>query len=226
MSDLFADINGEITMIIDERMDVFINSVHKGISKEMAEFEKEAIDNYVPIIRKPTQILLRYILTSNKPKRILEVGAAVGFSSIYMSDYLEPEAKIDTIERMEERVIEARKNIKKYGKEDVINLIEGDATEVLKELEGPYDMIFLDAAKGQYINFFEDIMRLLSPGGILVSDNVLQDGEIIESKYAINKRDRTIHGRMRDYLYVINHDERLESVVLPNGDGVALSYRV
>lgn len=213
-------------MIIDERMDVFINSVHKGISKEMAEFEKEAIDNYVPIIRKPTQILLRYILTSNKPKRILEVGAAVGFSSIYMSDFLDPEAKIDTIERMEDRVIEARKNIKKYGKEDVINLIEGDAAEILKELEGTYDMIFLDAAKGQYINFFEDIMRLLSPGGILVSDNVLQDGEIIESKYAINKRDRTIHGRMRDYLYVINHDERLESVVLPNGDGVALSYRI
>ena len=214
------------TMIIDERMDVFINSVHKGISKEMADFEKEAIDNCVPIIRKPTQILLRYILTSSKPKRVLEVGTAVGFSSIYMSDFLDKDARIDTIERMEERIIEARKNIKKYGKEEMINLLEGDATLVLKELDKSYDMIFLDAAKGQYINFFEDIMRLLAPGGILVSDNVLQDGEIIESKYAINKRDRTIHGRMRDYLYTINHDERLESVVLPNGDGVALSYRV
>lgn len=213
-------------MIIDERMDVFINSVHRGIDKDMAQFEQKAIDDYVPIIRKPTQVLLRYILVSNRPKRILEIGAAVGFSSIYMSGYLTKGAKIDTIEKMEDRASQARNNIVKYGKEDVINLIEGDATEVLKGLKGPYDMIFLDAAKGQYINFFEDIMRLLSPGGILVSDNVLQDGEIIESKYAINKRDRTIHGRMRDYLYTINHDKRLESVVLPNGDGVALSYRI
>ena len=212
-------------MIIDERMDVFINSVHKGINKDMAEFEQKAIDDYVPIIRKPTQVLLRYILTSNKPKKILEVGAAVGFSSIFMSGYLSKNATIDTIEKMEDRAREARNNIVKYGKQDVINLIEGDATEILKQLEGPYDMIFLDAAKGQYINFFEDIMRLLAPGGVLVSDNVLQDGEIIESKYAINKRDRTIHGRMRDYLYTINHDDRLESVVLPNGDGVALSYK-
>ena len=213
-------------MIIDERMDVFINSVHKGISKEMAQFEQKAIDDYVPIIRKPTQVLLRYILVSNKPKKILEIGAAVGFSSIYMSGYLAEGAKIDTLEKMEDRAKEARNNIIKYGKDNVINLIEGDAIEILKDLDGPYDMIFLDAAKGQYINFFEDIMRLLAPGGVLVSDNVLQDGEIIESKYAINKRDRTIHGRMRDYLYTINHDKRLESVVLPNGDGVALSYRI
>lgn len=212
-------------MIIDERMDVFINSVHKGISKEMAEFEQRAINDYVPIIRKPTQILLRYIIASHKPQRILEIGAAVGFSSIYMSEYLPDTARIDTIERMEDRARQARENIAKYGKSEMINLIEGDAIEELKKLEQSYDMIFLDAAKGQYINYFEDLMRLLAKGGILVSDNVLQEGEIIESKYAINKRDRTIHGRMREFLYLINHDERLESVVLPNGDGVALSYK-
>lgn len=212
-------------MIIDERMDVFINSVHKGISKEMAEFEQRAINDYVPIIRKPTQILLRYIIASHKPQRILEIGAAVGFSSIYMSEYLPDTARIDTIERMEDRARQARENIARYGKSKMINLIEGDAIEELKKLEQSYDMIFLDAAKGQYINYFEDLMRLLAKGGILVSDNVLQEGEIIESKYAINKRDRTIHGRMREFLYLINHDERLESVVLPNGDGVALSYK-
>lgn len=212
-------------MIIDERMDVFINSVHKGISKEMAEFEQRAINDYVPIIRKPTQILLRYIIASHKPQRILEIGAAVGFSSIYMSEYLPDTARIDTIERMEDRARQARENISRYGKSEMINLIEGDAIEELKKLEQSYDMIFLDAAKGQYINYFEDLMRLLAKGGILVSDNVLQEGEIIESKYAINKRDRTIHGRMREFLYLINHDERLESVVLPNGDGVALSYK-
>lgn len=212
-------------MIIDERMDVFINSVHKGISKEMAEFEQRAINDYVPIIRKPTQILLRYIIASHKPQRILEIGAAVGFSSIYMSEYLPDTARIDTIERMEDRARQARENIARYGKSEMINLIEGDAIEELKKLEKSYDMIFLDAAKGQYINYFEDLMRLLAKGGILVSDNVLQEGEIIESKYAINKRDRTIHGRMREFLYLINHDERLESVVLPNGDGVALSYK-
>ena len=212
-------------MIIDERMDVFINSVHKGISKEMAEFEQRAINDYVPIIRKPTQILLRYIIASHKPQRILEIGAAVGFSSIYMSEYLPDTARIDTIERMEDRARQARENIARYGKSEMINLIEGDAIGELKKLEQSYDMIFLDAAKGQYINYFEDLMRLLAKGGILVSDNVLQEGEIIESKYAINKRDRTIHGRMREFLYLINHDERLESVVLPNGDGVALSYK-
>lgn len=212
-------------MTIDERMDVFINSVHKGISKEMAEFEQRAINDYVPIIRKPTQILLRYIIASHKPQRILEIGAAVGFSSIYMSEYLPDTARIDTIERMEDRARQARENIARYGKSEMINLIEGDAIEELKKLEQSYDMIFLDAAKGQYINYFEDLMRLLAKGGILVSDNVLQEGEIIESKYAINKRDRTIHGRMREFLYLINHDERLESVVLPNGDGVALSYK-
>ncbi len=213
-------------MIVDERMDIFINSIHKGIDKSMSDFEKEAIDNYVPIIRKPTQALLRYLLVSNKPKKILEIGAAVGFSSIFMSQYLSEGGTILTIEKMEERAAAARENIKKYGKDEVITLIEGDAIEVLKGLTGSFDMIFLDAAKGQYINYLDDIMRLLSKGGVLVSDNVLQEGEIIESKYAINKRDRTIHGRMRDYLYTINHDDRLESVVLPNGDGVALSYKV
>ena len=103
--------------------------------------------------------------------------------------------------------------------------MEGDATEILKELDGTYDVIFMDAAKGQYINFLPDILRLLSPGGLLISDNVLQDGDIIESRFAVTRRNRTIHARMREYLYELKHHPELETVILPVGDGVTLSTK-
>jgi predicted O-methyltransferase YrrM len=103
--------------------------------------------------------------------------------------------------------------------------LEGDATEILKTLQPGYDFIFMDAAKGQYLNFFEDVMELLDEGGMLVSDNVLQDGDIIQSRFAVTRRNRTIHSRMREYLYVITHDDRLETTILPVGDGVTVSVR-
>ena len=119
----------------------------------------------------------------------------------------------------------AKENFARYDKDGRITLLEGDAAEVLKELDGHYDMIFMDAAKGQYIHFLPDVLRLLSPGGLLVSDNVLQDGNIIESRYAVTRRDRTIHSRMREYLYELKHNELLETVILPVGDGVTLSTK-
>ena len=133
---------------------------------------------------------------------------------------------IDTIEKVPIRIKCAKENFERYGKNDRITLYEGDAVDVLKKLaaEGrKYDFIFMDAAKGQYLNFLEPVLDMLTDDGLLVTDNVLQDGDIIQSRYAITKRDRTIHGRMREYLYFLTHSERFKTVVLPVGDGAALS---
>ena len=212
-------------MIVDERMAAFIDSLDKGNTPFLDEIEKYAIETEVPIIRKSMQSLLKFLLTLSKPKNVLEVGTAIGFSALLMSEYASGDCHITTIEKYEKRIPIARENFKKAGKEDMITLLEGDAIEILKELDGPYDMIFMDAAKGQYINFMPDILRLLSPGGMLISDNVLQDGDIIESRFAVTRRNRTIHARMREYLYELKHHPQLETVSLPVGDGVTLSIK-
>lgn len=212
-------------MIIDERMVTYINSLDTGNTEILDLIEKEAIDNYVPIIRKEMQTFLKVLLAMRKPARILEVGTAVGFSAILMAEYTPIKAQITTIENYEKRIPIARENFRRAGKEDQITLIEGDAAEVLKTLEEPYDFIFMDAAKGQYIHFMPDILRLLAKDGVLVSDNVLQDGDIIESRYVVTRRNRTIHKRMREYLYELTHHEELVTAVLPVGDGITVSTR-
>lgn len=211
-------------MIVDERMTTFINSLDPGNPEYLNELEKYALETYVPIIRKDMQAYMKFLLRQCKPKKILEVGTAIGFSALLMSESA-PEAKITTIENYEKRIPIARENFAKFGRDDRITLIEGDAMEVLPTLDDTYDFIFMDAAKGQYINFLPQIMRLLSKGGLLVSDNVLQDGDIIESKYAVVRRDRTIHTRMRDYLYELKHMDGLTTAILPVGDGVTVSVK-
>ncbi len=213
-------------MIIEERVRDFIHSFDKEDEEFIAQLEKKAIEDYVPIIRQETKNLLRFLLKLKRPKRILEVGAAIGFSSIYMSQYIEEDAKIITIENYEKRVVEARENIKLAKKEEMITLLFGDAKDVLKTLEEPFDFIFMDAAKGQYLNFLPDIMRLLKKDGLLVSDNVLQEGDVMESRYAIKRRNHTIHHRMREYMYEITHMEELETLILPTGDGATVSIKV
>ena len=210
-------------MIIDERMSAFIDSMDRGNTPFLDEIEKYAVQNQVPVIRKSTQQLLKFILAMVKPKNILEVGTAIGFSALLMSEYAPEGCHIDTIEKYEKRIPIAKENFARGGKSDVITLLEGDAAELLRILEGSYDLIFMDAAKGQYINFLPDILRLLAPGGLLVSDNVLQDGDIIESRFAVTRRNRTIHTRMREYLYELTHHEQLTTTILPVGDGVTLS---
>ena len=212
-------------MIVNERIVAYINSLDRGNSPICNTIEKEAIEDDVPIIRKEMGNLLKVLLGLKQPQSILEVGTAVGYSSILMSENMPEGCIIDTIENYDKRIPIARNNFKRAGKEDCIRLIEGDAMEVLKELEGPYDFIFMDAAKGQYIHFLPDILRLLEPGGLLVSDNILQDGDIVESKYAVTRRNRTIHNRMREYLYALTHHEELETVILPVADGVTLSTK-
>ncbi len=212
-------------MIVEERLITYINSLDNGNTEFLEKLEEEARKNYVPIIRKETQNLLKLLLAMNRPKRILEVGTAVGFSALLMEEYNPVECKITTIENYEKRIPIARQNFLSAGKQNVIELLEGDAAVVLKTLQEPYDFIFMDAAKGQYIHFLPEVMRLLKSGGVLVSDNVLQDGDIIESRFAVTRRDRTIHKRMRDYLYEITHMEELMTSVLPVGDGVTISVK-
>lgn len=213
-------------MIVDERLVTYINSLDTGNTPILDTIEQQALDTYVPIIRKEMQSFLKLLLAMTKPKRILEVGAAVGFSSILMAEYAPEDCKIVTIENYEKRIPIARENFKRAGKENQITLLEGDAAEILPTLDEPFDLIFMDAAKGQYIHFMPEIMRLLKEGATLVSDNVLQDGDIIESHYAVTRRNRTIYKRMREYLYELTHREDLVTAVLPIGDGITVSTRV
>ena len=212
-------------MIVDEILVTYINSLDTGNTAMLDQIEREATADYVPIIRKEMQSFLKFLLAMKKPARILEVGTAVGFSAILMAEYDPVPCQITTIENYEKRIPIARENFKRAGKEAQIALLEGDAAEVLKTLEGSYDFIFMDAAKGQYIHFLPEILRLLAKDGVLVSDNVLQDGDVIESRFAVTRRNRTIHKRMREYLYTLTHGEELVTAVLPVGDGITLSTR-
>ena len=212
-------------MIVDERMMIFIDSMDTPNTEFLDELEKYSKETNVPIIRPSMQSFLKLLLSIKQPKKILEVGTAIGFSALLMSEYGPEDCHITTIEKYEKRIPLAKENFIKAQKADKITLLEGDATDILKELEGTYDFIFMDAAKGQYIHFLPDILRLLSDGGMLVSDNVLQDGDIIESRFAVTRRNRTIHGRMRDYLYELKHHPNLVTSILPVGDGVTVSVK-
>ena len=212
-------------MIVNERVVAYINSLDCGNSDICNTIEKEAIADEVPIIRKEMGNLLKVLLQLVQPERILEVGTAVGYSSILMSENMPENCKITTIENYDKRIPVAKNNFKRAGKEDVITLIDGDALEVLKTLEGPYDFIFMDAAKGQYINYLPDVKRVLRKGGLLISDNILQEGEIVESRYAVTRRNRTIHTRIREYVYELTHSEDFVTSIVPIGDGITLSVK-
>lgn len=213
-------------MIERERVLDFIRSFGTDYkSEELKTIEAEAMADNVPIIRLETQELLRVLLKMYKPDRILEVGAAIGFSSVFMSEQTPEETTITTIENYPPRIERARANIHMAGKDHRITLLEGDAADILKELDGSYPFIFMDAAKGQYIHFLPEILRLLPAGGVLVSDNVLQDGDIFESRYGIRRRNHTIHSRMREYLYVLTHSEDFDTVILETGDGMTISVK-
>lgn len=212
-------------MIVDERMVTYINSLDQGNGAFLDQLEQEAKRDLVPIIRREMQSFLKVLLQIKKPKRILEVGTAVGFSALLMCDNTPDDTTVTTIEKYEKRIPIAKENFKKAGMEHRIIFLEGDAMDILKELKGTYDFIFMDAAKGQYIHFMPEIMRLLEKDGILVSDNVLQEGDIIESHFAVERRNRTIYKRMREYLYELKHDERLLTSIIPIGDGAAVSIR-
>lgn len=212
-------------MITEERISTFIESLDTGNTPFLEELEQYAIETNVPIIRPQMQSFLKVLLAMKQPHKILEVGTAIGFSALLMAEYAPSDCKITTIEKYEKRIPIAKENFRKAGKQEQITLLEGDATELLAKLTGPYDFIFMDAAKGQYIHFLPDILRLLETGGVLVSDNVLQDGDIMESRFAVVRRNRTIHSRMREYLFELEHQEELQTSILPVGDGVTVSVK-
>ena len=215
-------------MILDERLLTYLNSLDSGNGGLLDQIEKEALADEVPIIRKDMQSFLKFLLTVKKPQRILEVGCAIGFSAILMAQWNPADCTVTTIENWEPRIPVARENFRRAKREDQITLIEGDAGEILPRLlaEGrQFDWSFMDAAKGQYPMLLPTAVALLEEDGVLVSDNVLFDGEIIESRFAVTRRNRTIHKRMRDYLYTLTHHEKLTTTVLPVGDGAAVSVK-
>ena len=212
-------------MIVDERMRTYINSLDMGNTPFLEKLEQEAISDRVPIIRKEMQSFLKVLLAILRPVRILEVGTAIGFSSLLMCEYGPENLELVTIENYEKRIPLAKENFKKAGRESQITLMEGDAGEILKTLTGTFDMIFMDAAKGQYIHWLPDVLRLMKEGSVLVSDNVLQEGDIIESHYLVERRNRTIYKRMREYLWQLTHSPVLRTSVLPLGDGAAVSVK-
>ena len=211
----------------NERLITFLHSFDRAMPDYLYTLQQYAKETNVPIIRPQMQSLLRFLITWRRPMQILEVGTAVGFSALFMSEYAPKDCHITTIEKYEKRIPIAKENFEKAGKTEAITLLEGDAAAILGSLseQAYFDFIFMDAAKGQYIHFLPDILRLLAPNGLLVSDNILQEGDILDSKYAVTRRNRTIHKRMREYLYVLTHCEELETVILPMADGVTLSAK-
>ena len=207
----------------------FIHSFDSDKPAYLTQLEQYSKETNVPIIRPQMQSLLRLLITWGRPMQILEVGTAIGFSALLMSEYAPEGCHITTIEKYEKRIPLAKENFEKAGKSDSITLLEGDATEILAAMAEreaqQFDLIFMDAAKGQYIHFMPDVLRLLKTGGVLLSDNVLQDGDVIESRYAVTRRNRTIHTRMRKYLYELKNNELLQTSIIPLGDGIALSVK-
>lgn len=211
------------------RIEDFIDSFSENEDDCLNELKTYAKNNDVPIIRDRTIEFLRMILNIKKPETILEIGTAIGFSALVMKKELN-NVHIDTIEDYEKRVVLAKENFDKYCVTDNIKLYAGDATDYLEDwvtegIKDKYDFVFLDAAKGQYIKWLPNIITLLKKDGILLTDNVFKDGEVLEDKLTIEKRDRTIHKRMREFLYEITHHKELKSYIYDIGDGISISIK-
>jgi len=214
-------------MIIDNRITEYLHSLETSRGELLDTIEKKAIEDGVPIIRSETAALLRSLTAALRPENILEIGTAVGYSALQMCQVMPANCHITTIEKYEKRIPEAKENFRKAGEESRITFLEGDADMWLKELKGKqFDLVFMDAAKGQYLNWLPLLLDLMPVGAVLISDNVLQDGDVVQSRFAVQRRNRTIHSRMREYLYELKHMEEFETAVIPIGDGVTISTRI
>lgn len=211
---------------MDERIDTFLDLYRQPVPEYIQKLEKWALEHEVPIIRRGTRDMLRYLLRTKCPARILEVGTAIGYSSLFMKECIPETSRITTIEKVESRIVQAKKNFAVYDKRGQISLMEGEAMDVLGKLvqqNEHFDFVFMDAAKGQYLSFLPAVLQLMEKNAILVSDNIFHEGDVLQSRYAVTRRDRTIHERMREYLHVLSTHERLETVCLPISDGMAVS---
>ena len=212
-----------IAMIVNERITTYIHSLESDNSWFLENLRTTAEKGKVPIIRREMESFIKVLLESKEPEAILEIGTGTAYSSVFMAGCCD--AHITTIENYDKRLKDASYNILASGYEGRITLIEGDAASVLPFLKGPYDFIFMDAAKGQYIAFLPELLRLLPKGGLLLADNVLQDGDLVESRYITERRQRTIHERMREFIWEVKHSDCLDTSVITIGDGVTLSIR-
>ena len=208
-----------------ERLSDYLQSLQQPFSPFLEALYERARERQIPVVRRETAGLLKTMIQLKKPGRILEIGTAVGFSALLMAEEMPEEASLITLEKSEERCREAEENIRAAGMDGRITLISGDAADILPALAPSFDLIFLDAAKGQYLQLLPELLRLLAPGGVLLSDNMLQEGDVLESRFAVRRRDRTIHARMREYTRTCMNLEELSSTLLPIGDGVMLSVR-
>ena len=189
--------------------------------EELEKIKQKALEEHIPIIMDDTLQVVDKILTEIKPKRILEIGTAVGYSAICFSEYLEPNGKIDTIERDEERISEAKINIEKVGVSDKINIYAGDAVEILPKLNEKYDVVFIDAAKGKYPFFLKEALRMIKPSGVILADNILYKGYVV-SDYNKHKQ-RTAVRNLREYVKEVTENPNIETEILEVGDGLAIS---
>jgi len=212
-------------MICYDYINDYIRKTIRKSSGILSELEEFAGKNHIPIVQPEVARLITVLGRIQKPERILEVGTAIGYSAILLSEIIRPGGKIDTIDRYELMLEYAKENIKKAGKEHIINVISGEALDVLKCLDKKYDMIFLDAAKGQYMEFLPECLRMLNPGGLIISDNILYKGMVANDDLVV-RRKKTIVKRMRTYLYYICNNEQLDTCIIPIGDGVAVSYKI
>lgn len=192
--------------------------------EELQKIKQFALERHIPIIMDDTLEVIAKILIEKKPKKILEIGTAVGYSAICFSEYLTESGRIDTIERDKEREDEAKENIKKVGVEDKIRLYEGDAVEILPTLNEKYDVVFIDAAKGKYPFFLEQALRMLKDDGIILADNILYKGYVM-SDYNKHKQ-RTAVTHLRQYIKEITENPELETKILEVGDGLAISRKI
>ena len=214
-------------MIVDNRITEYLHSLETSRGELLDTIEKKAIEDGVPIIRSETAALLRSLTAALRPENILEIGTAVGYSALQMCQVMPANCHITTIEKYEKRIPEAKENFRKAGEESRITFLEGDADMWLKELKGKqFDLVFMDAAKGQYLNWLPLLLDLMPVGAVLISDNVLQDGDVVQSRFAVQRRNRTIHSRMRENLYELKYMEEFETAVIPIGDGVTISTRI
>ena len=214
-------------MIVDNRITEYLHSLEISRGELLDTIEKKAIEDGVPIIRSETAALLRSLTAALRPENILEIGTAGGYSALQMCQVMPENCHITTIEKYEKRIPEAKENFRKAGEESRITFLEGDADMWLKELKGKqFDLVFMDAAKGQYLTWLPLLLDLMPVGAVLISDNVLQDGDVVQSRFAVQRRNRTIHSRMREYLYELKHMEEFETAVIPIGDGVTISTRI
>lgn len=191
--------------------------------QELQIIKQKALEEHIPIIMDDTLEIVDEILTKLKPKKILEIGTAVGYSAMCFSEYLVEGGKIDTIERDEERIAEAKENIKKVGVEEKINIYEGDAVEILPTLNDKYDIIFIDAAKGKYPFFLREALRMLNEDGVILADNILYKGYVM-SDYNKHKQ-RTAVRNLREYIHDVTNNPNLETEILEVGDGLAITKR-